>query len=216
MPRPVIRMQRSRPAIAAHAPGIHVQPPDLIGTELTEKQMFPIGCKHGTMNMGRILAGQVGTAGAGNQQRVQRGDSPVLPEAINAQCTTGIVGDGQQDAVGRDVAGIFALCRQTGGLDIDLFETVAAPAPGPDGGCAIRHLRNSVHLVALDRQVRRIGHFRLRDRAVADEASGTLVEVIGIEPVGIRADKHRQHVRTRARGEGQGQQKEQIPSLRSE
>ena len=113
MPGAIIRMQGGCPAVVPHFPGNDIQPADLVGTEFTEKQMLAVRREDGAMHMGRLLAGKVGTARAGNQQRVERGDASVGREPIGGKSAAGVVGDGEKGAVRGDVARVFAAFRNT-------------------------------------------------------------------------------------------------------
>ena len=224
VPGTVIRMQGGGAAVVPHSPGIDVQTADFIGTELTEEEMLAFRRKDCAMDMRRLLAGQVGATGARDEQGVQRGDTPVLPEPVGRKRTAGIIGDGKQSSIGGDVARVFAAERSrcpvgaghdAGGLAVDKLEAIAAPTPGPDRGTGVGHLGDGIHLVAMDRQVRRVGHFRLRDGTFPDELSGPLVEIIGIEPVGVSAHEQRENIRAGTGGQDQGKKEKKLSHARS-
>ena len=212
-------MQGGGAAIVPHAAGIDVEPADLIGTELTEKQMLSVRRENCAMHMRGLLAGQVGTADAGNQQGVQRGDDTILTQAVHAKRTTGIVGDSEEVTVCGDIAGILTVNEDrflrfarndTGRLCVQELEAVAAPTPGPDGGRRVRHLAYGVHLVTVDSEIGGVGHLSLRDRRLFRQFTRVLVEIVGVEAVRVSADKHRKDVGAGAGGKGEGHEEKQI------
>ena len=145
-------------------------------------------------------------------------------QAIHAQRAAGIIGDGEKAAVRGDVAGVLAMDEDrflrfarndrrifirndTGRLVIQELKSTAFHTPGPDGGRGVRHLADGVHLVAIDSEIGRVGHFGLADSL--DECTVSLVENQSVETVGIRADVYHERIPTGAGYKGKGHEEKQ-------